>query len=360
MEQGTSVPFLLPVPPVIPSNMAFDFNAAVHTPHRMQPGLRRLAPGTAQLTPSVPAQRSASRHLREKLAVLGAYADQALLQLPGFDAAPALAALAAHAAAEQPPALQLDGRHWHARLLDWAIDADDLPQQTDRGGWAEIGEVLAGLPRPWRRAALLSLAFAEDFAVLDATTGTLPWLAVALPSMWAPETKVGRSFADAHAPVADNALLVGAAPQLVKLVTAAEPWERFVWTLTAHPRLHGHPQRVDPARWAGGLNDDQLAAQTWWRTECQTFIPVPGAQQAVFTILVDVTPLAQAFSSPAQAQQVHDALASMSDAVLDYRGLAGARPALLRWLAQQAAPHAPQHAARPTASPAASPTPPPV
>jgi hypothetical protein len=162
-------------------------------------------------------------------------------------------------------------------------------------------------------------------------------MAVALPSMWAPEAKIGRSFGDAHAPVADNRLIVGAAPQLVKLVTSAEPWERFVWTLTAHPRLHGHPQRVAHERWAPGLTDDQLAAQTWWRTERQTFIPVPGLRQSVFTILVDVTPLTTAFHRPAQAARVHDALASMSDAVLAYRGLTDARPALLRWLARQAA-----------------------
>jgi hypothetical protein len=89
--------------------MAFDFDAAVHVPHRMQPGLRRLPPGAVQLTPTVSPQRSLARHLREKLAVLGAFRDQALLQAPGFDAGPALAALAAHAAAEQPGALQIDG-----------------------------------------------------------------------------------------------------------------------------------------------------------------------------------------------------------------------------------------------------------
>ena len=49
---------------------------------------RRCAPG--------------SRHQREKLAVLSAFAPQALLKAPGFDAAPALHALAAHAAAEHP------------------------------------------------------------------------------------------------------------------------------------------------------------------------------------------------------------------------------------------------------------------
>jgi len=344
--------------------MAFDFDAAVHVPHRMQPGLRRLAPGAAQLTPTAVPQRGVARHLREKLAVLGAFRHQALLQVPGFNAGPALAALAAHAAAEQPQALQIDGATWRAPGLGWALDADDQPQPTDPAGhpaWPEIGPLLATIDRPWRRAALLSLAFAEDFAVVDGATGTLPWLAVALPSMWAPEEKIGRSFAEAHAPVADNRLIVGAAPHLVKLVTSgtapetpaaspprggvgplgrpggAQPWERFVWTLTAHPRLHGHPQRVAPERWATGLDDDQLAAQTWWRTERQTFIPVPGARQAVFTILVNVTPLTRAFATPAQAARVHDALASMSDAVLDYRGLTHARLALLRWLAHQAA-----------------------
>ena len=345
--------------------MSFDFDAAVSLPHRMQPGLRRLAPGAAQLTPSVVPQRGLARHLREKLAVLGAFAGQALLCVPGFDPRRALDALAAHAAAEHPAALQIDGRHWQAPWLGWAVDAQAQPQDL-AGGWPEIGPLLAQLPADWRHAALLSLAFAEDFAILDRSSATLPWLAVALPSMWAPEHKIGLGFAEVHAPVADNRLILAAAPQLIRLVTAesaataataatghaaltpdgADRWERFVWTLSAHPRLHAHPQRVDAARWPAGLDDNALAAQTWWRTERQTFIPVPPADsatpgpaagaQAVFTILVNVTPLASAFSHPAQAGRVHDALATMSDAVLDYRGLTAVKAPLLRWLARQA------------------------
>ena len=351
--------------------MSFDFDAAVSVPHRMQPGLRRLAPGAAQLTPSVVPQRGLARHLREKLAVLGAFAGQALLCTPGFDPRHALDALAAHAANEHPAAFQADGRHWRAPWLGWAVDARAQPQDLG-GGWPEIGPLLAQLPADWRHAALLSLAFAEDFAILDTASGTLPWLAVALPSVWAPEHKIGLGFAEAHAPVADNRLILAAAPQLIRLVSgvsvgktptghaaaqrdskestgsadSTDRWERFVWTLSAHPRLHAHPQRVDAARWPAGLDDDALAAQTWWRTERQTFIPVPPAvnaapgsaagAQAVFTILVNVTPLSRAFSDPAQAGRVHDALASMSAAVLDYRGLTAVRAPLLRWLARQA------------------------
>lgn len=330
--------------------LGFDFDFAVQAPFRMQPGLRRLAPGTPQLTPAALPHRGVSRHLREKLAVLWAFADDALCAVPGFDARPALDALAAHAAAEHPAAWQVDGARWRCAGLGWGLDADDAPVADADTGWPEIGPFLQQIARPWRRAALLSLAFCEDFTIVDASSGTVPWLAVALPSVWAPAEKVGRPFGEIHAPVADAKLIVNAAPQLIRLVTGPERWERFVWTITPHPRLHAHPRRYPPERWAPELLADAggkaLAAQSWWRTERQSFIPVPGTGgtgQAVFCIGVDVQPLGQALAEPARAQRVHEALASMSEAVLAYRGLASARAPLLAWLqcrAQAAAPAA--------------------
>jgi dimethylamine monooxygenase subunit A len=182
--------------------MPFDF-AAVSAPFRMQPGLRRLAAGAQQLTPN----RLGDRALAEKLAVLAAHADQALLSVDGFDAMPALHALAAQAAAEHPNAFALIGAgHWQACHLGWS-----LQHGTPVGaGPAEIGDCLRALPENWRAAALLALAFAEDFAVIDGTTARIPWLAVCLPSHWAPEDKVGRHFAQVHAPVADNQTLISA------------------------------------------------------------------------------------------------------------------------------------------------------
>jgi len=66
----------------------------------------------------------------------------------------------------------------------------------------------------------------------------------------------------------------------------------------------------------------------------------PGAEQptpsitpaAVFTIHVEVAPLRAALADGARRALVHDALASMGDAVLEYRGLAAVRDRLLRWL----------------------------
>ena len=312
--------------------MSFDFDAAVIAPFRMQPGLRRLAAGAKQLTPV----HLASRELREKLAVLSCFAPQALLCAPGFDACPALRVLAAQAAGEWPDDFAWDGRTALALRLGWSV-RDDTALPLGARAPAEIGACLEALPRGWRLAGLLSLAFAEDFAIVDAASATIPWLAVCLPSHWAPEEKVGRSFAEIHAPVADNAMLLNAGEHLLRLVTRAERWERFVWTITSHPCLHAHPDRLARERWPADAGTDELIALAHWRTERQTFIPLPELGQAVFTINVGLQPLTEALASAAQARRVHDALASMSPAVLAYRNLSAARSRLLDWLAARAA-----------------------
>jgi hypothetical protein len=311
--------------------MPFDFDAAVNAPFRMQPGLRRLAPGTPQLTPMAPG----SPTQREKLAVLSAYWGQALLAREGFDARPALAVLFAQAAIEHPDAWAWDGSRAHALRLGTAVRGDGGVEALACGGFGvgdEVQRCLGALPAHWRQVGLANLAFAQDLALIDGSDGTIPWLAVTLPSHWAPEEKVGQHFASVHAPVADNAMLLKAADSLARLVTGGERWERFVWSVTDHPRHHAHPARTSPQRWR-----HTEVSQAWWRTEHQTFIPVPGLTQALFTIHVEVARLADAIDTPGRARKLHDAVASMSDAVLAYRGLAAVRTPLLAWLGARAA-----------------------
>jgi hypothetical protein len=309
--------------------MPFDF-AAVTAPFRMQPGLRRLAPGCAQLTPI----RPGDRHFVEKSAVLAARAGEALVTADGFEPGAAVAALCAHAAQEQPRAWEWDGEHVAtAPWLGCSVRRGEVHSDAASGA----GALLQALPPQWRLPGLLSLAFAEDFAVLDGDTGRIPWLAVCLPSHWSPEDKVGRHFAEVHAPVADNQLLINASDHLTRLATGPDRWERFVWTLTREPRLRMHPRHLDTAPWPVAATAEELAAQTYFRSERQTFIPVTGRRQAVFTIHVESRPLEEAVSSPHVAHQLHGALASMSPAVLAYRGLTDARDRLLAWLARRAA-----------------------
>jgi len=307
--------------------MAFDF-ATVTAPFRMQPGLRALAPGASQLTPSRPGERA----FEEKLAALTHHADQALLSIPGFDAGTALQTLCAHAEAEHPRALRRSPDGVHAPLLGWGLQGDTVAGD----GPAEIGRCLAALPAPWRLAGLLSLAFAEDFAVIDGQTASIPWLAVSLPSHWSPQEKIGRHFAQVHAPVADNRLLLAASEHLARLVTGAQRWERFVWTIVPEARLDMHPQRTPKRPWPEDADAEGLVRGAFLRTERQTFIPLPEARQAIFTIHVESRPLGQAVAAAEDAAALHAALATMSEAVLAYRSLAPARDRLLAWLAARA------------------------
>ncbi|MBU6261156.1 MAG: DUF3445 domain-containing protein [Burkholderiales bacterium] len=311
--------------------MAFDFDTQVNAPFRMQPGLRRIEPGTPQLTPMHPG----SRAQREKLAVFWTYAPQALCATPDFDARPALSALCAEAAQEQPQAWTWDGRRATSPQQGVACDLDGRTEPLARGRYGcgdELTRCLAALPPAWRLPALLGLSFEEDFALVDAAAGTIPWLAVALPSHWAPEHKVGRDFAAIHAPVADNRLLVEAGAGLLRLVAGATRWQRCVWSIADDPHLHAHPARETTPRWQRTRVD-----QAWFRTEHQTFIPLPARRQAWFTIQVQVRPLVEVLDTPARAARLHAAIASMSEAVIAYRGLTAVRGALLAWLAQRAA-----------------------
>lgn len=305
--------------------MPFD-PSAISAPFRMQPGLRRLGAGAVQ----VHANRLGDAHLAAKLDVLQAHAGLALCATAGWDAAPALHALCRQAQCDVPEAWRATAQGgWEACLLGWSVHGD----QASGDGPEAIGQRLRALPAPWRLTALLALALREDLAVIDGTSGTIPWLAVCLPSHWAPTEKVGRHFAEVHAPVADNSLLLQASASLARLVTGTERWERFVWTVTPSPHLDAHPYRQPPVDWPQGCEGEAIAAHAWWRTERQTFIPVPAAGQAVFTIEVENRPLtAWLQQAPQAAAPLAAALASMSDAVLAYRGLAAVRTPLVEWL----------------------------
>jgi dimethylamine monooxygenase subunit A len=263
--------------------MDFDFSH-IGVPFRMQPGLRRIERPALRLTRLDPM----SQLFAEKRSVFEA--GRSRQQVPGFDPAPALAAI------------------------------------------AELG-VESGCEFSTQQEPPVELLFEEDFAVLDGSTGTLPWLCVCAPSHWAPEEKLGLDFAALHAPVADNAALVAASQQLVSLVTAGDCWERFVWTISPSRRYDQHPHRHPREPWPAADNPEAFASHCWMRAERQTFFPVgQGTRQAVFAIRVVLQPLAQAVQAPGRAKRLHDSLASMSQAVLEYKNLDSAREPLLRWL----------------------------
>lgn len=264
----------------------------IRVPFRMQPGLSRLDADAVHLTPLRPG--SPLYREREALQRRGVTRHA----VPGFDAAPALVALRAQAR--------------HAGVSAQAMEMLPLELQVE-----------------------------EDLVVLDTRTGRIPWMCVCVPSRWAPEDKLGCTLAEVHQPVADGDALVAALPAILRVLAQGGHWERHVWTLTPSARFDQHPARHPPADWLLDAGTDACADACWLRAERQTFFPVPDAQGqatelAVFTIRVMLEPLSSAIATADDAQRLHDALASMTDAVLQYKNLAPARTSLLAWLARRA------------------------
>ena len=179
------------------------------------------------------------------------------------------------------------------RRLGTAVHVDGRIEQTAPGRFGlgdEVARCLHGLPPDWRLAGLLSLAFAEDFAVVDGRDATLPWLAVALPSHWAPEEKVGRHFGEIHAPVADGEWLRGDGER----ADAAGHRRRALGAF----RLERH-RPAAAARPPGARRRTALAAHRRWPTpggapNARPSFRCRKSTQAVFTIHVEVQRLAEA------------------------------------------------------------------
>lgn len=266
----------------------------VHTPFRMRPGLSRLAGGE-------PTVGDPPLFLRDALA--NAYADQKRAVLQAW---PRRAPVG-----EPDPAV---------------LDA------IARAYAAQTGEVLEP------DAQALAQGLQEDFVILHDEPGggfRTRFLSVCFPSNWNPAEKLGLDFGAIHAPVADNAVLQAGARGIVDMAFRQAPMLRHVWLLTPNGDLAQHPE-TRRTRWEDAMAmanvpgaSGRLVDQVFFRVERQTTLPLPALRRGVFFIRVLVAPLTEVLAvAPGRSAELAEALASMSEAVVAYRGMTAVRERL--------------------------------
>ncbi len=187
----------------------------------------------------------------------------------------------------------------------------------------------------------LAVGMQEDFVILHdeeeagTTTMRARFLSVCFPSNWAPAEKLGLDFAAIHAPVADNALLQTGARGIIDMAFRQAPMLRHVWLLTPNGDLAQHPE-TRRTRWEDALaaadapgGSGRLLDQVFFRVERQTTLPLPALRRGVFFIRVMAAPLAGVLAvAPGRAIELCETLASMSEAVVAYRGMTAVRDRL--------------------------------
>ena len=160
---------------------------------------------------------------------------------------------------------------------------------------ARSGRLPAHPARRVARARAVVAGLREDFAILDGLRRHDPVArrrpAVALGTRTQGRPAVRRGARAGGRQQADHRR--GVAPG------QARHRHRALGALRVDHRAPPAPARAPGSRRSrrrgpSTCDGDALAAKAWWRTEHQTFIPVEGHQQAVFTIHVEVQPLARA------------------------------------------------------------------
>jgi len=185
--------------------------------------------------------------------------------------------------------------------------------------FGEARDAACGLEPDW---VLLGGDAASGFPVLGG--------ALAFPSGWALEEKLGRPLAEVHDTVPGLAAAIG--PQIATFLARIAPgstWERENWGLSADSCLNHHP-----AQCSARLGEDATLDATWLRLEEQFLTRLPHSHAILFGIRVTNHRLDTLLGAhPALAGRMARALETMPGTMAAYKGVAAARTALVRQLA---------------------------
>ena len=182
--------------------------------------------------------------------------------------------------------------------------------------WRLIDSVVSDLVHPGYISGFDALAcqIQEDLAVtcLEADHNWLSALHVCLPSHWAPNLKIGQSFAQVHKPVPDMEPTTNRQHQFVdQMIGAVQGLVRFVWGVQRDGRLNGYPD--------GSLESGSGGACV--RIERQTIWGLPEVNAALFTIRPYLVDLESVCRDPLRSTSLAEAVKDMSLKALQYKGL---------------------------------------
>ncbi|APB34044.1 hypothetical protein GlitD10_1719 [Gloeomargarita lithophora Alchichica-D10] len=178
----------------------------------------------------------------------------------------------------------------------------------------------------------------EDITVVS-QAGERHWVSaihVCFPNHWAVEAKIGREFAQIHAPVAGMTGMNRRGCALVQTMITQPPMVRFAWGLSTDTRLNHHPEpppQLDPRQWQG-RNFMPHDPQLYIRLERQVIWGFPSLPAALFTIRTYFRDVGVIRQNPTQCAQLRRAIQSMSPESLIYKGLALHQGEILAWLGE--------------------------
>lgn len=189
----------------------------------------------------------------------------------------------------------------------------------------------------------LACQIQEDVAITsrneEIKEGWLSALHLCSPSHWAPESKIGKNFAEVHRPIAGSDKMIRTGVQLVDGSIRKGPYVRFVWGFGTDSRLNHHPEApkdFDPLQWKGRVFDKNSEGSPFvLRLERQLIYGLPNLNAYFFGIHVYFIDGAEIRDNPTERNLLRSALLSMSPESLEYKGLSQCLKDVIDWFEQK-------------------------
>jgi dimethylamine monooxygenase subunit A len=204
-------------------------------------------------------------------------------------------------------------------------DAQPLIEETVELG-IQAGTLGARCPAD---AFALGRTWEADFLLLTRET-TAPRLVcgcVCFPSSWSLEEKIGKEIDSIHSVVPGLNVSVGR--QINTFLSRLKPgvaWTRSNWGLSRWPNLNQHPALA-----LSRLDQTATAERVYFRVEEQALVGLPRSNGILFGIRIKVFALPDLIESGV-GENLARALETMPEEMAKYKGLAVARPRLIKLL----------------------------
>ncbi len=177
-----------------------------------------------------------------------------------------------------------------------------------------------------------------DFVVMDQREGDL-WIEAGMVTAqadWSLDFDIGMTFKEWHGPVplAHEMNVFDRALKYLLNLRLGQPVRRLNWTMTVHPRLDTSPENYPHwGRDRGTVTAQNAGDLVHLRVELQGLWRLPRSNAILFGIRCYLISVRELATIPKWARRVHRVLAGLHPALVEYKGLARYRDAVVEWLA---------------------------
>lgn len=238
-------------------------------------------------------------------------------------------------ALEHPQYFVLTSRAASSWVMRCTLTGDNLIFNRDM----QLDAVHYGAPvdPPYRDAMdALACQVQEDLAVDHVRqdgSDELIALHVCMPNHWAPQEKLGRTFAVVHEPVPQFERLARQSRALLRALVERGPFVRFAWGVATDTQLNHHPQppagMPEHATWHGRRFDPATPA-LYLRIERQTTCALVDERAFLFTIRTYFREVCDLTDE--QRRSLALAIDAMDTGTLAYKGLLDCKDAVVQFV----------------------------